>query len=170
MGPDVRHSPSLTVDVVFQSAKRSVSPLYSVDMPLARDALERPTAAIREAQSGAGDQILYRAGHQNFVRGRERGNARADVNGNSADILAHHLAFTGVETGADFDSELTDFVTDSASAAHAACRAVEGGENTIARALDLTTTEARKVALDYGVVIVEKTAPAAVAKFSSFLG
>src|SRR6516225_6559807 len=72
--------------------KRSVSPLYSVDMPLARDALGRPTAALREAQSGAGDQILYRAGHQNFVRTRKRRNARTDVNGNSADIVVSHFA------------------------------------------------------------------------------
>ena len=31
-------------------------------------------------------------------------------------------------------------------------------------------TESRKVAFDYGVVVVEKIAPAAIAKFGNFLG
>ena len=85
-------------------------------MPLTGDTLERPVAAIREAQTGAGDQIPYRAGHQNFVRTRERGNTRADMDRDATDILAHHLAFAGVETGTDFNSKLTDFVADSAQA------------------------------------------------------
>ena len=139
-------------------------------MPLTGDALERAVATVCEAQSGAGDQILYRAGHQNFVRTCERGNARADVDRNATDILAHHLALAGMETGTDFNSKLMDFVADSASTTHAACRSVEGGQNTVARALDLMTTETRKITLDYGMVIVEKTAPTAIAKFSSFLG
>ena len=104
------------------------------------------------------------------MRTCERGNTRTDVDRNATDILTHHLAFAGVETGTYFNSKLTDFVADSASATHAACRAVEGGQNTVARALDLMTTESRKVAPDYDVVIVEKPEPAAIAKFSSFLG
>ena len=88
---------------------------------------------------------------------------------NATDILAHHLAFAGVETGTNFNSKLTDYAR-WRNTTHAACRAVEGGQNTVARALNLMTTESRKVSLDYGVVIVEKTAPAAIAKFSSFLG
>ena len=41
------------------SRQRNASPLYSVDMPLARNALERAVATVCEAQSRAGDQILY---------------------------------------------------------------------------------------------------------------
>ena len=127
-----------------------------------------PRSAKRKPEPAT--KILYRARHQHFVRTCERGNTRADVDRNATDILAHHLAFAGVETGTNFNSKLTDFVADGASTTDAACRAVEGGQNTVAGALDLMTTEPRKVTLDYGVVIVEKTAPAAIAKFSSFLG
>ena len=95
-------------------------------MPLSGNALERPAAAVCEAQTGASNQILDCARHQNFVRTCERGNARADVDRNATDILAHHLAFAGVETGTNFNSKLTDFVADGASTTHAACRAVEG--------------------------------------------
>ena len=104
------------------------------------------------------------------MRTRERGNPRAYVDRNAADILAHYFAFAGMETGTDFNSKLMNIVGNRASTTHAARRAIEGGQNTIARAFDLMTTKSRKVTLDYGVVIVEKTAPAAIAKFSSFFG
>ena len=93
-------------------------------MPLAGNALERAVATVCEA-TGAGDQILYGAGDQNFVRLSER-NTRADVDRDAADILAHNFAFAGVEASADFNPKLTDFVADGASTTSAPCRAVEG--------------------------------------------
>src|SRR5882672_10486822 len=37
------------------------------DVPVARDALERVNAAVRELQSGPGHQILDRVGHQHLA-------------------------------------------------------------------------------------------------------
>jgi hypothetical protein len=108
---------------------------------------------------------LYNA----FVRTSERRNTRADMDRNASDILAHHLAFAGVETGTDFNSKLPDFVADCASTTHAACRSVEGGENTVARALDLMTTETRKVALGSQVARRDELQPWEVKRYSRFV-
>jgi hypothetical protein len=91
------------------------------------------------------------------------------VDSNATDILAHYLAFAGAETGTDFNSKVGGFRRYWYKHNAAGCRTVEGGQNTIAGTLDLMTTKSRKVALDHGEMIVEKTAPAAIAKGSSFL-
>ena len=43
---------------------------------------------VAEAQSGAGDKVLYRAGDQNLARAGERGDARPDMDRDAADIVA----------------------------------------------------------------------------------
>ena len=140
------------------------------DVPLTWNSFERLAAAVAEAQAGAGHQVLYSARHQHLTGSSERGNARADVNGNAADIAVDHFAFTGVQTGANFDPERPDFLGDGASAAHAASRTIEGGENTIAGGLNFMAAKTRKVAPDCGEVIVEQPPPALVAEGGRFLG
>ena len=53
--------------------------------------------------------------NQHFVRTCERGNTRAHVDGNAADILAHYLALAGIDAGRIFNSKLIDFVADGAA-------------------------------------------------------
>ena len=85
-------------------------------------------------------------------------------------IIATNFAFAGMETGAYFNSQLPDFLTDGTSTTHTASGTVESGQNAIAGTLDLTTAKSGKVAFDYRVMIVEKATPAAIAEFRGFLG
>jgi len=95
--------------------------------PFAGDALEGLVAAIAEAQARPGNKVLDRARHQHLARTGKRRDARADVNRNTADIVADHFALAGMESGTDFDPERPDLLGDCTRAAHAARWTVEGG-------------------------------------------
>ena len=116
--------------------------------PFAGDTLKGSGAAVAEAQARAGHQILYCARHKDLAGAGERGNARADVDSDPADVLSHHLALAGMQPGAHFDIECLDFLGDGAGAANAARGPVKRGEKTIARRLDLTAAKTREIASD----------------------
>jgi len=75
-----------------------------------------------------------------------------------------------MQSGANFDAKRPDFIGNRAGAADAAGWTVKGGKNAVAGRFDLMTAKARQVASDCGVMIVEKIAPAAVAKRGGLLG
>ena len=68
--------------------------------------------------------------------------ARRDVDGDAADVVAHHLALARVDARADADALLLGGVEDRARAADRARRAVEGGEEAVAGRLHLAAAEA----------------------------
>jgi hypothetical protein len=128
------------------------------------------TAAISKAQAGTRHQVLNRARHKHLACTGQCRHARADVHGNAADVIADRFALAGMQPGANLNAERPDFVGDGASAAHAACRTVESGQNTVAGPLDFMAAEAGEGAPDRGVMIVKEVAPAMIAERSSFLG
>src|SRR5712664_3276164 len=151
-----RASPSLTLSCEYT--------------PFAGDALERVAAAVAKPQPRAGHQILHGARDQNLVCAGKRRNTRADVNSNTADIVADHFALAGMKPGADFDAERLDFLGNGTGAANAARRTVKGREKAVAGRFDLMAAKAREIAPDRSVVIVEQVAPALVAECGSLLG
>src|ERR1700720_1059601 len=108
-------------------ALNSSPPLDCKYAPFTGNTLERLAAAVAEAQARARHQVLDGARHQHLARTGERRDARADVNRNTADIVADHFALAGMESGTDFDPERPDLLGDCTGAAHAARWTVEGG-------------------------------------------
>jgi hypothetical protein len=71
-------------------------------------------AAIAEAQAGAGNKVLDSARYQDLARAGERGHASANVNSDTADIVADHFALASMQPGADLDAERPDFIGNGA--------------------------------------------------------
>src|SRR5712691_2417843 len=124
--------------------------------PLARNALQRVGAPVLEADSGACHEILDRIGDQDLTRPGLARDASADVDGDAAHFLAHHLALARVQTGPHLDSQLPDSARDGACAPNRAGGAVESGEHAVTGRVDLPSAEARQLPAHGGVVAVEQ--------------
>src|SRR6185369_9158552 len=97
-----------------------------------------------KAQSGAGNQVLDGARDKHFAGTGQRRDARADMDHDPADLVAHDLAFASMQAGADRETERLDAVRYGASAADRARGAIESGKKTITGCVDLATAEAGK--------------------------
>src|SRR5262249_26519528 len=114
--------------------------------PLAGDAAQLMRAAIGEAQTRARDEIFDRTGHEHFTRTRARGDARADVHCDAAEIVADGFALAGVETGANLETERTDRVANRGRATNRACRTIERREESVADRFHFATAKASELA------------------------
>src|SRR2546425_8607755 len=94
-------------------------------MPFTRHAFERVGTAILETKTRPGHQVLDRAGDEHLTALGECGHARADVNGDAAELIADDLAFAGVQTGANLESRPSDALGDRAAGPHRASGTVE---------------------------------------------
>jgi len=100
-------------------------------------------AAVAETEPRAGNQILHGARYKRFARGRCRSHARADVDGNAADIATIEFDFAGVQTCAYHDAQWLECVAHRARAANSACGTVERRKETVARRIDLPPAKPR---------------------------
>src|SRR5687768_5267610 len=66
--------------------------------PAAVDAAQLAHAALLEAEAGADHGAVDGPRHEHLSGCRERRDARGDVHGHAADVVADHLALAGVET------------------------------------------------------------------------
>src|SRR5262249_3476276 len=82
----------------------ALSAFHGVDVPFAGNAFQSLATTIVEAQTRTGHQVLDGIRYEHLTGAGQRSNARTNVNGYTADILAHHLAFASMETGTDFNS------------------------------------------------------------------
>src|SRR5207247_2157951 len=105
------------------------------ELPVPRDSFQRVDATVRELDSRPSDQIRNRARDEYLPRPGGRPDARTDVDGDAADVVADQLAFAGVETGAHLDPKVAHCVTRRARAADRAGGPVEGGEEAVAHRL-----------------------------------
>src|SRR5262245_10493360 len=101
-------------------------------MPLALDALERMHPAVFELDPRAEDEVLHGARHEHRSRPGERGDPRADVYGEAGQVVAAPFGLTGVQAGADGDSEIGDPGDDRLRAADRPHGTVERGEEAVA--------------------------------------
>src|ERR1051326_5955533 len=74
------------------------SRFHREDSPLIGDTFQCVLAAILELESRSGHDALHSLGHEHFSRFREVADARCDVDGDAADVGAHHLDPAGVQT------------------------------------------------------------------------
>jgi hypothetical protein len=75
------------------------------------------------------------------------------VDGEAGDLVPEELDLTGVKPGAHLEPEGPHAVAHGAGAADSARGAVEGGQEAIARGVDLTAAEPAELAPDDGVVL-----------------
>src|ERR1700692_3589892 len=122
------------------------------------------SASLAEAQTGPGDQILDGSRYQHLARPGARRDARGDVNGDALHIVAGDLDLAGMEATADFNVERTDRLDDGAGTTHGTCRAVERGENPVAKRSHFVAPEAREFPPHRRVMRFEQIAPALVAQ------
>src|SRR5689334_22001724 len=149
----------------------SPSPLvqHAIELPVPGQALERVAPAVVERETGTRHEILDGARHEHLAGRGARGDARADVHGDAAVLVAHHFAFAGVRAGANLEAELAHLLRHRAGAAHGARRAVEGGEEAVARGVDLAAAKPCELAAHEPVVVLQELAPAAVAERARLL-
>src|SRR5215207_505328 len=122
------------------------------ESPLAGHTLQCVHAAIGEGEARPGDEVLDRGRNQDFAGIRERRDACCDMHGDSADVIVYELALAGVQTGARFETESTRLVHDRLGAADCSSRPVEGGEESVAHRLDLTSAESLELTTDLRLV------------------
>src|SRR5205807_6553135 len=72
----------------------------AVKAHLLRQTFQRMSAAILEAQAGAGHQVADRTRHDRFSRFRLGRDACCDVPGDAGDVVALPFDLAGVETAA----------------------------------------------------------------------
>src|SRR4029453_4536528 len=80
----------------------------------------------------------------------------------AANIVVNDLAFSGMQSGSDLNSERSNAVGDAAGAAHAARRTIECGQHTVPSRAYLQAAKTRQLAAYDPVKALQKVAPAAV--------
>src|SRR5262245_43083866 len=138
--------------------------------PAVRNALELVLAALVEPDAGARDEILDRAGDQDFVGTRQGTDASGDVDGETGEIVGADFALSRVQARSHIDPEGLGGFVDGLGAMNGARRAVEAGQKTIPGRLDLLTAEAAQFVADCAIVRVQKGAPPLVAFRRGSLG
>jgi len=118
--------------------------------PLSGQAFEDVTAAVLEADAGACDEVFDGVRDQDFAWDGGGGDTGADVNRDAADLFADDFALARVQAAPDFEPERAQLVVNPARAADGAGWPVEGGEEPVARAVDLPPPEPRELAPCHG--------------------
>src|SRR5438477_537177 len=77
-----------------------------IEPPRAGHALQLVLAALVERQPGAGHEVLDRRRDEHLSGARERGHARADVDGEAAELVAQPLTLPRVQPGAHLEAEV----------------------------------------------------------------
>jgi len=112
-----------------------------IELPRPANALELVLAAVVEVQPRPRQQIGDCAGYKHFARMRFLRDARSNVDGNAAEVVAAPLALAGMKTGADLDAERARGGDDCLGAADGPDGAVEASDEAVAGGLDLAAAE-----------------------------
>jgi hypothetical protein len=121
-------------------------------------------ASVLEAQPRSGDEISHRARNEYFAGVCSSGYARTDAERDSGQFSLVELTLADVDTGAQREAERPDARDDRLGGANRAGRAVERGEEPVARGVPFFAAEACEFSADERVVLSEQISPAAVAK------
>ncbi|MGY2909683.1 hypothetical protein ACVWVY_008704 [Bradyrhizobium sp. URHC0002] len=100
-------------------------------------------AAVVEAQSRAGYQILHCARHQDLASTGKRRDPRTNVNSDTANIVTNHFALARVEPRPYLYAERLDFLGNGTGAANAAGWTVEGGEKAVSSCFHFMASKSR---------------------------
>jgi hypothetical protein len=132
-------------------------------VPFAGNAFELVGSALLEFKPRPDHEVAQRAGHEHVVRPGQCAHTRADVYGDTTDVITANLALAGVQPGPHLDAERLDCVANRHGAADRSLRAVEHREEAIARRVHLAAPKASELRSDDGVMRVKQGVPVAVA-------
>src|SRR5262245_60042022 len=132
------------------------------ERPVARYALERVAPACVEPDTGAGHEVSDRAGCQDLLGLRHRGDARPGVHGDPADPGPGDLALARVYARPHLEAKLVYRVANGAGAADRARGTVEDREESVARYVDLPAAEAIELLARHAEIAVQELAPAPI--------
>jgi hypothetical protein len=116
--------------------------------------------AIGERDARTGDQVLHRARDEQLAGAGARGDARADVHRDAAELVADDLTLAGVHSGPDRDPELMERVDELLGATNRPTGPVEAREEAVACRVDLDTPKVVELRADDRMVAIEEVVPA----------
>lgn len=90
--------------------------------------------------------------------------------GDAADLIAHDLAFAGVESAADLKAEIANRIRDRTGASNGARRTIKGGKESVPRGVDFAASELNEHTPNDGIVVVEKIVPTPVTECDGLFG
>ena len=134
-----------------------------VELPLAGDALELVGAAVLEDDAGTDDRVLNGLRRQYLVWPREGADSGSDVNGDAAELRSENLELTRVGACAHAEPDAAHRRTDRLCGSNRPGGAIEGGQESVARPIDLPPSEVLKLGSNDLVVTLKKRAPFRVA-------
>ena len=88
------------------------------------------------------------------------------MDGDAAHFFVQQFALASVKTGANFEVELSQAVSNRPPAVDGACGAVERREKPVAGRVDLLAAKPRELAPDLGMVLLKELAPGTVTEVS----
>src|SRR5262245_61459631 len=137
--------------------------------PLTVDALEGARTAVLEAQTRPDHEVLDGTGREDLSGSRLGGDARADVDGNAADVVSHTHALAGVDSDAHLEPDGPDGIANGEAAPDATRRAVEQRQEAVAGGCDLASAEVRELTPHQRIVSEEQIAPCPVTQTGRLL-
>jgi len=140
-----------------------LSILDLLQTPVAGDALELMLPTVSELDARSGDEIPDGAGHHDLSRVCLGADPSGYMDGEASQVIAAHLAFACMQTGADVDAKFSRSVKDGLGAADRTSGAVKGREEAVPSRVDLTSTKPPELIAYRAVVGVEHRSPALVA-------
>src|SRR5579859_4756462 len=103
------------------------------ELPGLVDAAQALRPAVCELESRARDEIPHGARDENFAAACAGRDPRADMNRDTAELVADPLAFPRVYSRSNLEAELTERATDRTGAAHGRSWPFEAGEEPVTR-------------------------------------
>jgi hypothetical protein len=141
-----------------------------VELPASRHPLQHVLTTVIELDTRANYEILDGARDKDFARGSQRTDSSGDVNGEAAQIVAPHLAFTGVETQAQLDIEGSGGVDDPLATTDGSSWTIEGSDEAVSRRVDLPTPEDPKLFADNVIMAIQQGPPPLITQRSCTFG
>ena len=112
-------------------------------MPTVGDALQLVLALIFEDEAAACGEVLDGGRDEYVPWACQRADPRSDMHRQATNAIFDELDLARMAAGADLDAERADRGADRLRASYGARRTVEGGEEAIARRIDVVTAESR---------------------------
>ena len=120
-------------------------------------------AAVLEREAGTSDQVSDGAGDEDLIGFSCGGDTSGDMNGETGEVVAAHVALAGVKAHPDIDPHVVCGFGDLPGAANRARGAVKGGDETVTRRLDLVALKPSELFPYDSVMSIQEGTPPLVA-------
>src|ERR1700730_11600820 len=147
-----------------RSGARARRAQRGVDAPAVGYALEFVFAAVDERKARARDEVAHGARDEHLAGTSQGGDTRADVRGDTTDIVATQFDLTGMQSDAYLESEFGCGACDRKPTRHGPGRAIETRERAVACGFHQDAPMTVDLSSDESVVAIEQLFPLGVAE------